>query len=171
MLVETTTFLGAAKVLDVLDSRVALEMPDRKVWATVALAGLYRPVSGDVVLAIGGEGGYYVIGVLSASGPTVITSNGDLSLLAANGSIHLVSTKGISARSPAMRFHAGRLEFVARSAFERFNTAYSWIKDNLQLRTGRMRTSVKESYHLGADRIVQKARKDVTIDGDSINLG
>jgi hypothetical protein len=77
----------------------------------------------------------------------------------------------VSVRSPAIRLQANRLDVVARAVFERFSTAYTWIKDSFQLRTGRMRTTVGESYHLGAERIVEKARKDVTIDGESINLG
>src|SRR5688572_8906057 len=112
MLLEMTTFLGPARVLDVLDSRVALELSDRTVWATLAVTGGYVPVAGDLVLAIGGDEAFYVIGVLLSTGPTTVKSNGDLNIVAANGIINLMSTRGISARSPSMRFHTNRLEFI-----------------------------------------------------------
>ena len=170
MLVETTNYVGPARILDVIESRVVLQLGDLEVPATVALTP-YRPVCGDIVLAIGGETGYYVIGLLHGTGPTTITSPGDLNIIATNGVISLLSTKMVSLKSPTIRLNANRLDVAARAVFERFSTAYTWIKDNFQLRTGRMRTTVRDSYHLGAERIVEKARKDVTIDGDSINLG
>jgi hypothetical protein len=170
MLVETKSYLGPARVLDVVDSHVRVQLPDREEWAILAM-GSYQPAQGDVVLAIGGETGYFVIGLIQGTGSVTITSPGDVNIIAANGVINLLSTKMLSLKSPAIRLQANRLDVTARAVFQRFTTAYTWVKDNLQLRTGRMRTTVKESYHLGADRIVEKAKKDVTIDGDSINLG
>jgi hypothetical protein len=171
MLTETATRLVPARILEVLGNRVCIELPDGRVWATLALASHYVPVRDDVVLAAGGGEEYYVIGVLRATGPTVITSSGDLTLLAPRGSVRILSTEGVAVKSRFIRLQAGSIEMLARSLSERFSTAYTWVKENLNLRAGRMRTVVKESTHLSAGRIVERARKDVTIDGDSINLG
>jgi len=171
MPVATTTYLGPARVLELRESHVQVELPDGPTSATLA-TGAYRPAPGDLVLAIGSdESGYYVIGVLQGTGAVTITSPGDLNLIAANGAISLVSTRAVALKSPAIRLHANRLDVAARAMFERCSTAYTWIKDHFQLRTGRMRTTVHDSYHVSAERIVEKAKKDVTIDGESINLG
>ena len=48
---ETTTYLGPARVLAAAGNRAKLELPDEHVWALVALGSPYQPAVDDVVLA------------------------------------------------------------------------------------------------------------------------
>jgi hypothetical protein len=171
MTVSTALYLGPAQVQDVLGDRVSLRLRDQETWATMAMVNQYRPLAGDVVLAIGDGEEFYVIGVITGRGQTVMTVPGDLKIIAPKGSIDLVAMRGVSITSPAIRMQTNRLEVMARSCFERFDYAYSWVREKLHVRAGRMKTSVKDNYHLSAERIVENARRDVTIDGDSVNLG
>ena len=45
------------------------------------------------------------------------------------------------------------------------------VRQTFQLRAGRVRQVVEEGYSLRAGRIVERARKDVKIDGERIDLG
>lgn len=171
MLVENSVTLGPAKVIQRQGAQVLLESPNGPVLATMALAAFYEPVPGDVVLAIGQEETFYVIGVLHASGHTVIRSSGDLTLIAPTGKLNLFATQGITIHSPNLFLRAVRLEIIAQTVFEKFESAYRRVKDCFQLRVGRMRTVSKGNLHVKAERIVEVAEKDVTIDGDKVNLG
>jgi hypothetical protein len=49
--------------------------------------------------------------------------------------------------------------------------SYTWVKGVVQTTTGRLRTLVEHTASLSADSIVERARKDVSIDGEKIRLG
>ena len=168
---EATTYLGPARVLTAAGNRAKIELPDEHVWATVALGTPYEPAADDVVLAIGQKGAWYVIGLIQGRGKTTLTVPGDLAIRAPHGSIELSATAGITVRSPEVNIAAGVLEIAAKSIFERFTSATRWVKETLQLRAGRVRTRVEGAYDLAADRIQEKAQRDVKIDGSKIHLG
>lgn len=171
MLVENSVTLGPAKVLECQGLQVVLETANGHVPATLALSTFYQPVPGDVVLAIGQDEKTYVIGVLHASGNTVIRSPGDLTFIAPSGKLNLFASQGITVHSPNLLLRAVRLEVIAQTAFEKFENVYRRVKDCFQLRVGRMRTVSKGNVHLTADRISQIAVKDVKIDGEEVKLG
>src|SRR5439155_12302793 len=75
---EQSTYLGPATVLAVAGDRVKVELPDEHAWARLALGLPYQPAAGDEVLAVGRAGAWYVIGVLTGRGPTVLTAPADL---------------------------------------------------------------------------------------------
>jgi hypothetical protein len=168
---EATTYLGPARVLAAAGTRAKLELPDEHVWAMVALGSPYQPTVDDIVLAIGQQGAWYVIGVLKGSGKTTLSVPGDLEIRAPRGTIELSAGKGVHLKSPEVTVTAGKLELFARSIFESFTEATRWIKEAFQLRAGRLRTRVDGDYDLGADRIRERAEQDVKIDGSKIHLG
>jgi hypothetical protein len=168
---EQSTYLGPATVLEAGVRRVKLELPDEFAWALCALAFPYQPAAGDVVLAIGRSGSWYVIGVLKGSGATQLVVPGDLVLAAPRGQIKLEAAQGIEVRGPKVRIAAKRLELLAHTLKERFTAAARTVQDAFQLRVGRFRTRVDGAYDLHADRIRELADKDVKIDGTKINLG
>lgn len=172
MLLETTTYLGPARILEVDGNRIQVSLPEgEEACALMALASPYAPVAGDVVLTIGHEGNYFVIGVLQGTGKTTFTVPGDLELRAPRGTINLVSGKGVGIRAPQFSVKAGKIRILARSIAEKFTSAMRRVTDLLQIRAGRMRTISENQYTVRAGRIVQRAKGDVKIDGKKINLG
>jgi hypothetical protein len=137
----------------------------------LALAGFYAPALDDIVLAIGQEDDYYVIGVIRTHGKVTLTFPADLEIQAPRGRIDVLSGREIRFRSPRMSLSAVDLEVLARTIRESFTSAYRRVRDLFKIRAGQMSTDVDESCHLYAERIVEKAQKEVLIDGESINLG
>lgn len=168
---EQQTRLTPARVLCTEDNRVQLELPDERAWAVVALAYPYEPVRGDTVLAIGQDGAWYVIGVLQGSGKTSMTVPGDLCIRAPFGAIELTAAQCVKIKSPAVQIVAGKLELLARSVVERFTHARRWVTETFEIRTGRLRTRVKGTFDLKADRILERADGDIKIDGRQVKLG
>ena len=167
----TARYLGPARVLEVDGNRAKLDVPNDQVWAVAALGGLYQIAVNDEVLAIGQDGAWYVVGVIRGRGTTALTVPCNLVIGAPRGSIELNAAKGVTVKSPSVTIAATRLELLARSAFERFNDATCWVKEAFQVQAGRIRTRVDGDYDLKADRILEVAENDVTIDGTKIHLG
>ena len=171
MLTETTTRLSPATVLALEGERVRLALGDEVAWADLALAFPYRPAAGDVVLAIGPDPSWYVIGVLKGCGSTSFVAPADLEFHAPNGSIGLVAAEGVRIEAPEVELKADRLELAARNVFERFIRAYRRVAETFHLRAGSVKEVVEETHDLRAGRIVQRAEGDVRIDGEKILLG
>lgn len=168
---EQHTYLGPARVGKAAGNRVQLVFPDQRVWALLAIAYPYQPVAGDTVLAISQDDAWYVIGVLKGSGKTSFTAPGDIEFRAPHGRIDLISAKGLRIRSPVVKIVSDKLELLAGSMYEKFDTARRWVKGAFQLRAGRVRTTVDGTYRVKAQRIVERAEDDVKIDGRKIHLG
>lgn len=168
---EQTTYLGPAEVVRVAPGRVQIDLPDDQPWAQLALAFPYQPAVGDSLLVVGQDEAWYVIGVLRGAGKTSLTVPGDLDIRAPQGRIEMSAGGGVTIRGPLVRLVAEKLEVAARSVFERFVEATRWVRGAWQLRAGRMRTRVEETYRLQAGRIVEHAEEDVKIDGQKIHLG
>jgi hypothetical protein len=166
-----STYLGPARIAKIDGDRVLLAFPDQHVWAVLAVAMPYQAALEDVVLAIGQDEAWYVIGVLKASGDTVLRVNGNLKLEAPNGKIELKSGEEISLMSVNVRVIADRLEVVARAVAEKFQTASRWVKELFHMRAGSVHAQVKETYRVQAGRIAERAAGDVHIDGKKIHLG
>jgi hypothetical protein len=171
LVLEKTTYLGPATVVRAAQGRVKLQLPDGCRWAQCALAFTYQPVAGDIVLAIGHSGLWYVIGLLTGTGPSNLTVPGDLEIRAPRGRISLTAATAVELRGHEVRVSANRLEVLAETVFERLSEVTRWVKGTFQLRVGRLRTRVDGTYDVGAGRIVERARRDVKIDGEKIHLG
>lgn len=171
LMLEQATYLGPARVARSAGPKIQLELPDEFAWAQMALAFPYQPVEGDIVLAIGRSGAWYVIGLLSGTGMTTLTVPGDLALRAPNGRIELTAADGVAMKSRRVTITADRLELLARAVVERFGRATRWVRDTFRINAGRLRSRVDGQYDLKAGRIREIADAGVKIDGTKIHLG
>lgn len=171
MLVETISYIGPARVLQVDGTKVLLDLPFYRSWATLALPCIYEPAPDDSVLALGQGDEYYVVGVLNGTGKIKITAPGDLELRAPNGSIDLLSSQEVRIQAPKLKLRTKKLEVIASLLRESFSRVHRSVQNTLKVKAGRMRTVVDEDYEVQAERISECASKSVRIDGEKINLG
>jgi hypothetical protein len=169
MLTKETSALAPATVKEITGDRLRLLRGEEEVWARLALSYPYRPTKGDEVLTIGEEE-VYVIGILVGRGETVLHTPGDLHLKS-DGRVKIEGGEGIDLTAPDMTIRADRIETIARDVFEKLVNSYRWVKEVVRTHAGRERKIIKGSSTLHAERIVETADKDVTIDGNRINLG
>ena len=66
---------------------------------------------------------------------------------------------------------AVKLETAARTVIQKARNAYRTVEQLFQVRTGRMRTLVKGTYHVKSRKTMMKAEQDVKIKGERIHLG
>ena len=65
----------------------------------------------------------------------------------------------------------GKLRWMADTVRSRAREAYHVVEGLSQTRAGRVRTLVEDSFHLRAQDLFMKARRDTKIDGEQIYLG
>ena len=161
LMLEHATYLGPARVARTAGPKVQLELPDEFAWAQTALTFPYQLAEGDVVLAIGRSGAWYVIGLLSGSGTTTLTVPGDLVLRAPCGRIELTAADGIALKSRRVAVTADKLELLARTVIERFGRAARSGQQALQGScvgpglAGRRRVALSEA-DVGAPRGIRR---------------
>jgi hypothetical protein len=165
------SFLGPARALAVQDRRVLVALPQAKAWATLALAQGYEPVEGDVLLVIGQEEAFFVIGVIAGRGRTTLRAHGDLELSAPHGRIDLLARDGIALRGGPVQVVAKAFEAAVDTLKQRCKDLFVAVTDTFRTRSRRLETEVEETHRTTAGRIVQRAEQDVTIDGEKIHLG
>lgn len=170
-LLASASYLGAGHVLSVETGRVLVQLPAAKAWATLALGNGYQPVERDVLLVIGKDEAFWVIGVVAGRGRTTLRAHGDLELQAPHGRIDLLARDGVTLRGGLVQIVAKTLEHVAETARQRFDELCSQVKGVMRWRSKRSETEVEETHRTHAGRIVQHADQDVSIDGDKIHLG
>lgn len=170
-LLAQTSYLGPATAVTIEHGRVLVAMPTAKAWATLALANGYSPVANDVLLVIGKEDAFYVIGVLAGRGRTTLVAYGDLELKAPQGRIDLLARDGIWLRGGLVQIVAKTWEVVAETARQRFDELCGQVKGVMRWRSKRAETEVEDVHRTHAGRIVQHADQDVSIDGQKIHLG
>lgn len=170
---DTGLYLGPATVCRATGRRVQLRRPEqaREEWAELALAFPYQPIAGDVVLVAAQEERVYVIGVLQGRGPSVLAFPGDVTLSAPQGSIHFDAAKAVTTTAPAVEVRADSMDIEAKSLVQRFGSAFQWVKDLFETKSGRTRI-VTEGTHLQiAERTFIRSEKESKIDGEKIYLG
>ena len=64
-----------------------------------------------------------------------------------------------------------KLESTIETAIEHLGNAFCTVKELYQIRAGRQRTVVEGGIRTEAGHVVMRARQDVLIDGERINLG
>ena len=169
--IDQENFLGPARVERVEGNRVLLVLKEKRVWAMSAIGYPYRFESNDEVLTIGQRENWYIIGIISGQGKTSFQVPGNLQIHTPQGSIELIAAKGITMRSPSVSIVAARLNVAAKKVTERFDQLKQWIKQSIDVVAGRMSVRLDQSYRLNADKIVERAKGDVKIDGNKIHLG
>ena len=166
------SYLGPAEVtaVDLHDLTVRIG-PEHEVDARLALAYPYQPVPGDLVLAIGHDDDYYVIGILRGSGKTELAFQGDVALRAVGGRLDIHADDGVQVSGPEVEIRTGRLRMIAESMVEKVDRAYQRVRELLTCRVGRMHTVVDDSSIAKAKRTTILSDENVTINGKQINLG
>lgn len=169
--IDQAFYLGHAKVVSALPNKVQVSLQDHNEWAQLAVGYPYQPCKGDSVLVIAQDSRCYVIGVLSGTGETVLSVPADLKLKAPRGSIELIAAKGIQLRSHDVIISSATLQVIAHSIRETFDHVFRRVKETYELCAGSVRTTVDGDYRVQADRIHQRAKNDVKLDGKKIHLG
>jgi len=167
------SLVGPATVLEGGATHVRVRLQNgQETEAQLALAFLYQPQAGDVLLVICPEGACYGIGVLYAQGTPGISVAGDLSLHAVGGKLKLVGDEGVLIHTPnEATLSAGTLKTIATDVVDKVGTVTSWIKKQLNVRAGEetrviegtQTTRSKRSYHLAEDAI--------KVDAHQVHLG
>src|SRR5262245_57478518 len=105
--------LGPATVVDAAPGALRIELENgSQVDALMALAFPYEPARGDVVLSIGEDGRYYVIGVLRGHGRSSLQLPGDVELRA-DGVLRLAGERGVEIAAPELSLAGEKLQVVA----------------------------------------------------------
>lgn len=149
---------------------MVVELPLGRRTAQLALPVVYEAQPGDMVLAIATEAGCYVIGVLAGTGKTSLKVDGDLAITAA-GRLDLAAGKGIRLSSSLVAVVGEKIQLTARQFLGRFAEAAQRVTGLFRQDLGSSRTRVAETSDLAAGRIRQRARDDVSIDGEQVRLG
>jgi hypothetical protein len=162
---------GPALITAILHPDVELETGSTRHWARLAIAIGYQPCVGDIVLAMAAGETWYVVGVLEAHGPSVLTAPGDLELHAPNGAIRIEAASGCVIAGPTVRVEAAALDLIGETLHEQFDTVRRRISGMLDVRAKAISTAVADTWRLAARRITGRGTENVTIDAPSINLG
>jgi hypothetical protein len=104
------------------------------------------------------------------------TEDGDIRLNSANavqinGHAIDMNSKKLTANVGYAKLVFDRLETIADTLVEQAKNVYRTVAQLTQLRTGRMRTLVNETYQFKANKAFMKAEDDFKIKGEKIYLG
>jgi hypothetical protein len=164
-------YLGPACVLSAEGQEVMIELPTGETRAArLALAFLYQPVPGDVLLVIGKEE-YYGIGVLHGTGKASLSFHGDVDLRAVGGALRLSGDRGVSVEGPEVEIHAGRLKTIADAVVEKCNSLYQRVSSLLSVHAGKSHTIVDGLSFTQAESGAIVTREVMTINGKQVHLG
>jgi hypothetical protein len=136
----------------------------------LALAVAFRPAPGDVLLVIGNGDRHYAIGVIDGRGRSVVAVPGDLELRA-GGKVTLRGEDGVEIEGPTMEVRVGKLELLARTVTERFDSLRQRVTELLSVEAGQSRTIVAGAMHTRAKSSTLLTEDKVTINGKAIHLG
>jgi len=164
-------FFGPARVERIEGNRVLLVLKEQQVWATSAIGYPYCFQTNDEVLTIGQREDWYIIGIITGQGKTCFQVPGNLQIHAPQGSIELIASNGITMKSPSISIIATQLNLVAKKLNQRFDQLKLWVKERFDVVASSMSVRLDQSYRLTADKIVERAKGDVKIDGNKIHLG
>jgi hypothetical protein len=141
------------------------------VRAELALAFPYRPAVADVVLVIGREGAHYVIGVLRGSGTTTLAFEGDVSLRAVRGKLHLAGDEGVRVEGRELEVLVSAFKVVADSMVHKAASLYQRVSGLLSVRAGESQTIVDGTATTRSKDGVILTEEKMTINGKQIYLG
>lgn len=165
--------LGPATVIEVGAGEVrAILQSGEEATLQLALAFLYRPSVGDVVLAISQEEAHYAIGVLHAEASPGISVVGDLSLRAVGGKLKLVGDEGVVVQtSGEASIQAGSLRTVAGSVVERLASVTRWVSGQVSLRAGEVTRLIEGTETTQSKRSFHVAEETIKVDSNQVHLG
>ena len=168
---ELGTLLSQARVVDVEGRALHLQTGERTFAATLALPYPYKPQVGDTVLVIAQGESAWVIGVIDGSGLTAFSAPADLEFRATRGRIVLNAREEVVIKSENVNINAENVGTFARNLNQQVETLDTSVSGAAVLRAKESRTEIEQSCILRAEHVNVRARKEVKIDGEIINLG
>jgi hypothetical protein len=164
-------YLGPAEVVSADVPEIEARLPRGElVRARVAVAYAYDPRPGDQVLLIGNADGHWVIGVLSASGPAILSFPGDAEVRAA-GVLTLSADKGVAVAAPQVEVQTSKLRAVASEVVSTFQSLRQRVSELLSVHAGSSHTIVDGPMHTQAKSAAILTEEKVSINGKSVHLG
>ncbi len=166
-------YLGPATVTGRKGLRPTIRVGDGEpVEAEMALAFPYNFAIGDVLLVIGREGGFYVIGVLQSKGGEVsLRFQGDVSLHAVGGRLSLQGDEQIALRTPQLAVKVDKMRLLAGSVVQKVSNFYQTVRETLKVHAGDKHELVQGRSHLQAEQASIATRGIITINGKEVHLG
>jgi hypothetical protein len=165
-------YLGPATVVSLREDRVEVQLEDDvSVLARWALGYTYHPCVDDVLLVIGQEDAFYVIGILQGNGQSDLQFAGDVHLHARQGELTLSGDKGVRVEGPKFDVITEKFQVVAEQAMHKVSVWYQRV-------SGLMNVRAKESTTIVEERSVHKAKasnfvteETISINGKQVQLG
>ncbi len=165
-------YLGPGRVLEVIGGAVRASLANElEVRADMALAFPYHPQPDDVLLIIGQDEAYYVIGVLKAQGDVALRFLGNVHLHALRGKLHLKGDDGVYVHGDTVELLGAKLKILAGSVVERADRVYRTARELLSQHLGEKRELITGEWHTAAGRANVATEGTVTINGKEIHLG
>jgi hypothetical protein len=164
--------LGPAEVVGVGAGRVDVLLESgRTVTAELALAMPYEPREGDRVLVIGEADRSWVIGVLTATGRTVLAFDGDVELRSRDGVLRLGAGQRVEIESPEVEYQVGTLRVLAGSVVERVTSLTQRIRELVSVHAGQKREIIDGATSTQAKSATLVTEETVKVNGKAIHLG
>jgi hypothetical protein len=165
------TFLGPARVVDMVGTTPLVEVEGAEVRAEMALAFPYQPQKGDELLVIGQQDRFYVIGLLKATGEVALRFLGDVRLHAVAGKLELAGDEGVKVSGRSIELVGRKLQTFADSVVHQANSVYQRVRETLDVHAGDKRELIDGNLSVRADRASTITRGVTTINGKEVHLG
>ena len=141
--------LGPAEVVSIVRGALGVRLASGAVVsARIALAQAYDASVGDEVLVIGEAGDHYVIGVLLAKAPAVLSVPGDLEIRA-GGALRLTAGAEVEVSGREVAMRASKLSLLADAVTETFTTFRQRVREVLSVHAGESHTVVEGASFVG----------------------
>jgi hypothetical protein len=106
----------------------------------------------------------------------LVTEDGDIELRSARnvrigGHTIEMNSRELNIKSASTRWVVDRMETLAGTLVEKARNAYRTVEQLSQLKTGRMRTLVDQTFHFRSRKAFLKSDEDFKIKGEKIHLG
>lgn len=150
---------------------VRLERGPGTALARFAMPIPYEPCVGDSLLVIGSADGHYVIGVLAGAGQARLEVDGDLSLRAVGGALHLRADKGVHVEAPEISLLGRKVGMVAERLVQRFTHVHQRVAELFELSAGESKTTVEGAHMTQAKSATVLTKEAVVINGKAVHLG
>ena len=172
-LLSEEQYLGPGEVVEAHPDNVRVRLPssDLEVEARMALAIPYEPKRGDVLLVIGRDRDYYVIGVLAGSGRTLLSFQGDVHLEAVGGELALSGDRGVTVRGPEVSVESERVSMFGDALVQKFASVLQRVTSGFRTHAGEVQTLVDGPSITQANSAAIQTEKSVVINGREIHLG
>lgn len=169
---QSSDYLGPGHVIVAKPHELEVEIRgEERVTATMALAFPYAPVEGDVLLVIGKDREYYVIGVIHGRGRAGLSFQGSVDIRAEGGTLTLESDQGVAIRGPDLSIEAGKMQVFAGTVVEKLGSLYQRVRGALNVRAKETHTIVDERSLLTAKNASVVTEETMSINGREIHIG